>query len=46
MKDILGVLIDVHIKNDSGKDYSEFITNTNPYPFLDTTCVVGGVNEI
>ena len=44
MKDILGVLIDVHIKNDSGKDYSEFITN--PYPFLDTTCVVRGVNEI
>lgn len=32
MKDILGVLIDVNIKNDSDKEYLEIITDAYPYP--------------
>ena len=32
VKDILGVLVDVNIKNDLGKDYLEIITDGYPYP--------------
>lgn len=32
VKDILGVLIDVNIKNDSDKEYLEIITDAYPYP--------------
>ena len=32
VKDILGVLVDVNIKNDLGKDYLEIITDAYPYP--------------
>lgn len=32
IKDILGVLVDVNIKNDLGKDYLEIITDAYPYP--------------
>lgn len=32
VKDILGVLIDVNIKNDSAKEYLEIITDAYPYP--------------
>ena len=32
VKDILGVLIDVNIKNDSDKEYLEIVTDAYPYP--------------
>lgn len=32
VKDILGVLVDVNIKNDSDKEYLEIITDAYPYP--------------
>ena len=32
VKDILGVLVDVNIKNDLGKDYLEIVTDAYPYP--------------
>lgn len=32
MKDILGVLVDVNIKTESGKNYLEIITDAYPYP--------------
>ncbi len=32
VKDILGVLVDVNILKDNGKDYLEIITDAYPYP--------------
>lgn len=32
VKDILGVLVDVNIKTEAGKDYLEIITDAYPYP--------------
>ena len=39
VKDILGVLVDVNIKNDLGKDYLEIITDGYPCLLYTSRCV-------